>query len=188
MAVVEVEAVIVITCGGHVVAGDGVAINAGGGWVVIPLSMQAGVVSLSLSSLTVVGWPSLLMVAVSVDNGSGMVVVPSTVVVVGSGVVLSPLTLVVVALMVVVVALTVVVVTLMVVVVVSVLVVVASPLMPVVVVSLLVLVVGWWWWWLSGGGQCMVWWWKMERIRMKDLEKFLKCVCVRVFVYMIISY
>ena len=37
------------------------------------------------------------------------------------------------------------------------------------------------------GGQCMVWWWNMERIRMKDLEKFLKCVCVCMFVYMIIS-
>jgi len=35
-------------------------------------------------------------------------------------------------------------------------------------------------WWLMHGVV-------MERIRMKDLEKFLKCLCVYVFVYMIIS-
>jgi len=34
----------------------------------------------------------------------------------------------------------------------------------------------------AGGGGCWVvvkWWWKM---RNKDLENFLKCVCVRMFV------
>ena len=34
--------------------------------------------------------------------------------------------------------------------------------------------------------QCVVWWW-WKRIRVKDLETFLKYVCVRMFVYIIIS-
>ena len=34
--------------------------------------------------------------------------------------------------------------------------------------------------------QCVVWWW-WKRIRVKDLETFLKYVCVCMFVYIIIS-
>ena len=55
------------------------------------------------------------------------------------------------------------------------------------------------WWWLHccvvdrGGGVVValltkvVGWWKMERVRTRDLEKILKCPCLRVFVYIIIS-
>ena len=48
------------------------------------------------------------------------------------------------------------------------------------------------WRWLShhrlgGGGVAGVVWWKMERVRTRDLEKILKCPCLHVFVYIIIS-
>ena len=39
---------------------------------------------------------------------------------------------------------------------------------------------------VDGGGGVMVWW-KMERVRMRDLEKILKCPCLHVFAYIIIS-
>ena len=37
------------------------------------------------------------------------------------------------------------------------------------------------------GGVADVVWWKMERVRTRDLEKILKCLCLRVFAYIIIS-
>ena len=40
---------------------------------------------------------------------------------------------------------------------------------------------------LGGGGVVGVVWWKMERVRTRDLEKILKCPCLRVFAYIIIS-
>ena len=49
----------------------------------------------------------------------------------------------------------------------------------------------WWWWWshhrLGGGGVADVVWWKMKRVRTRDLEKILKCPCLCVFAYIIIS-
>ena len=41
--------------------------------------------------------------------------------------------------------------------------------------------------WLGGGRVAGVVWWKMERVRTRDLEKILKCPCLHVFVYIIIS-
>ena len=58
------------------------------------------------------------------------------------------------------------------------------------VVALSTEVVRWQWWScrrLSGGGVAGVVWWKMERVRMRDLEKILNCPCLRVFAYIIIS-
>ena len=49
------------------------------------------------------------------------------------------------------------------------------------IVALMMEVVGWWW------GSVVVGWWFMERVRMRDLEKILKCLCLRVFAYIIIS-
>ena len=51
-------------------------------------------------------------------------------------------------------------------------------------------VVRWWWWSccrLGGGGVVGVVWWKMERVRTRDLEEILKCPCLHVFAYIIIS-
>ena len=59
-----------------------------------------------------------------------------------------------------------------------------------VVVVLSTEVVRWQWWshcQLGGGGVVGVVWWKMERVRTRDLEKILKCPCLRVFAYIIIS-
>ena len=58
------------------------------------------------------------------------------------------------------------------------------------VVALLTEVVRWQWWsrcQLGGGGVVDVVWWKMERVRMRDIEKILQCLCLCVFAYIIIS-
>ena len=56
------------------------------------------------------------------------------------------------------------------------------------IVTLSTEVVGWWSRHrLRGGGVAGVVWWKMERVRTRDLEKILKCPCLRVFAYIIIS-